>query len=590
MVSEKKKDVAKPWILFALIGLLILFRFLLAAGLGNTINSEAGYDDGWFVNSSYLHSYVTANSAWSMIKSPVYFVFLWFVRKSHIPLWFWSSLLWLAVSGLCWFIMSRLTKNRKILFFGFIFILFCPIAFDYRSGLKIYRSMFMAPWLGLFFESCLLLTMDFWLKKKVPLKSVFWDIGLVSVTYPIAYLSKEDGLWLLAVLIFTVSACLIRIGVEIAEYLRNNRILNDGFSSLLKRNGVLILLLALPFCVSFAANETVRCINEKAFGVRLINSRTEGELAHFASLVYEIDSSKRDSIYWAPNDALFSAIEASPTLKNEPELLKRIYKGSFFDLSKEQIHGDFIPWVILSALADSKTWESGEKTQAFFGQVNDEIEEAFRQGKLKKQEGRFFLTKQAGSRSVEEIFNLWPYMVNTLRGSILLDSYKVTMKPSIDSNSGTFKKAQNTAHEDLFAPANQANQEQLWNNRKIANGIAELIFWIYRIMNPLLLLIGFISWVYLLLNQFRQISGEPKIIYLLSSVFCMIGIWIAYVFVVSWFSEFIFIEDGLDDWARSILTFYTAGGITLQYLTEVFSVLLVFEFFKKLKSTRPLNP
>lgn len=107
--------------------------------------------------------------------------------------------------------------------------------------------MFMAPWLGLFFESCLLLTMDFWLKKKVPLKSVFWDIGLVSVTYPIAYLSKEDGLWLLAVLIFTVSACLIRIGVEIAEYLRNNRILNDGFSSLLKRNGVLILLLALPF-------------------------------------------------------------------------------------------------------------------------------------------------------------------------------------------------------------------------------------------------------------------------------------------------------------------------------------------------------
>lgn len=33
MVSEKKKDVAKPWILFALIGLLILFRFLLAAGL-----------------------------------------------------------------------------------------------------------------------------------------------------------------------------------------------------------------------------------------------------------------------------------------------------------------------------------------------------------------------------------------------------------------------------------------------------------------------------------------------------------------------------------------------------------------------------
>lgn len=47
--------------------------FLLAAGLGNTINSEAGYDDGWFVNSSYLHSYVTANSAWSMIKSPVYF-------------------------------------------------------------------------------------------------------------------------------------------------------------------------------------------------------------------------------------------------------------------------------------------------------------------------------------------------------------------------------------------------------------------------------------------------------------------------------------------------------------------------------------
>lgn len=71
--------------------------------------------------------------------------------------------------------------------------------------------------------------------------------------------------------------------------------------------------------------------------------------------------------------------------------------------------------------------------------MNDEIEEAFRQGKLKsRREG--FPDKTGRQQECGGNFNLWPYMVNTLRGSILLDSYKVTMKPSIDSNSGTFKK------------------------------------------------------------------------------------------------------------------------------------------------------
>lgn len=173
-------------------------------------------------------------------------------------------------------------------------------------------------------------------------------------------------------------------------------------------------------------------------------------------------------------------------------------------------------------------------------------------------------------------------MVNTLRGSILLDSYKVTMKPSIDSNSGTFKKHRILRMKIFLLLLirlirnNSGIIEKLptESQNSFSGFIESWIHFCYWLV--------FISWVYLLLNQFRQISGEPKIIYLLSSVFCMIGIWIAYVFVVSWFSEFIFIEDGLDDWAKHS-DFLYSWGITLQYLTEVFSVLLVFEFLRNLK-------
>ncbi len=569
--------------------LVILLRFLLAAMLGNTINSHAAYDDAWFVNASYLRDYLGSESPWSMIKNPSFFLFLGFVRLSRLPFWFWTSLLWSAAAGLTWPILRRFTKNRILLSAGFIFLLFCPIAFDYRAGLKIYRAAFMAPWLCLFFESCLLLAFECWNNRKISLARFLLALFLMSLTYPAALLAKEDGIWLVCVLGFTVLLCLAGLIFQMFRSSRQNRALGLGQAGSAFLKVLMAASLLLPWGAGRLAEQQIREMNHKAFGVDLINWRTQGEIAKFASLVYQIDSDSRTKDYWAATDALNRAIEVSKTLQSRPALVDKIHHSSFYNLDEEQIAGDFLPWVILSAYQLSGEWTGGADAQTFFAAVNQEIEDAFDQGTLARQKGRFFLTHSAGSRSFEEILQLGPYIRTTLQGSIFLDGYKTSGKPSISDDERTFERARQTTHENLFDEAEKNEHPYLWKNRTFANRISEGIFWFYRIANPLLLGAGFLFWCCQLICWIMKRRTDYSVACLLIAIFCLLGIWFVYIAAVSWFSEFIFREDGITDWAKSILAFYSAGGLTLQYLAELLAAVLIFRTAKAFRKKPAAN-
>ena len=136
-----------------------------------------------------------------------------------------------------------------------------------------------------------------------------------------------------------------------------------------------------------------------------MNTRTKGELEWFVSNIYKIGSENRTPEIWAPFDAIEKAFEASPTLKQYPKLLKCIEKSSWVggNIHKNPISEDFLTWVMRDALVEADMWKSEEQVQQLFKKINEELEQAFKNGTLKTDE-KIQLISSMGGRSLKEMF------------------------------------------------------------------------------------------------------------------------------------------------------------------------------------------
>ena len=121
------------------------------------------------------------------------------------------------------------------------------------------------------------------------------------------------------------------------------------------------------------------------------------------------------------------------------------------------------------------------------------------------------------------------------------------------------------------------------------NKVVSLIFKAYSVLNPLLLGIaaaGFIMAVVRLARKKKNHLGKQDFSIGLGSVltmFAIFGIAFMYAFAIAWFSEFVWIRDGMADW---ILKFYGAGLVPLLSLFYCFGLCLFTRNFAQVLSSR----
>ena len=114
-------------------------------------------------------------------------------------------------------------------------------------------------------------------------------------------------------------------------------------------------------------------------GVYETNTRTSGESGQFVEYIYKIGSNDRTNSVWAPYDAIEKAYQASETLQNHPELIETIYTSNWVggDIKSNPIQGDFLGWVLKDEIYEIGTASNQAEKEAFFGNVNAELSEAF---------------------------------------------------------------------------------------------------------------------------------------------------------------------------------------------------------------------
>lgn len=348
-----------------------------------------------------------------------------------------------------------------------------------------------------------------------------------------------------------------------------------------------LIVLFLPLAIHSGCTHIYKSVNEYYYGVYETNTRTKGELGEFVSNIYKIDSESRTPEIWAPFDAIEKAFEASPTLKQYPKLLRCIEKSSWVggNIHKNPISGDFLTWVMRDALVEADMWKSEEQVQQLFGKINEELEQAFKNGTLKTDE-KIQLISSMGGRSLKEIFQLKEVVIEEYKSLILLKGYEPggTLTQGMIEN--VSDKASFYTNNDLY-PLSQKMSMKRQQEIDMTNSIITVIFKAYAILYPvmcLLTVLGIIvTVIYQLIIWIRNRKVESQKVAIWFIVISLIGISLAYTISIGWFSSFL----DKDSWP-TVLKFYSVGAIPLMILMELMGAYLsisgIKNVFKKKKS------
>lgn len=566
-MDKIKKLLRSPF--FYVIIILAILRIFFGSKVGIYYPSTQGADDHLLARYSMMISHFTMPDFYSMVKTMGYPVFVDAIYFLHIKYSIAVSLIWVIDALFVGYIIYKLSNKKWLSLFAYLYTLFMPMAFELFIGTRMYRNSVIAP-LSLF-VFCILLRKVYSLKNNIKIShEVFFTI-MLSLAFPLTYYLKEDGIWILGCLLLAILLELIYLIIKAKK--KNISI---------KKCIILIILSIMPFIVFEIVTIAYKEVNYKFFGVREIETKSGGELGKFVSNVYKIESKDRTSVIWAPNDAIEKAFEASPTLKEHEDLKQEVLCSQWTDYNCEQpIYGDFLTWVMRSALVNTNLWENEKQVNDMFKQVNKELDEAFKNGKLKK-EDRIQLLSSAGGKTPKEIWNLRGIIFASYRNTIFLTDYQTGIKDSEQDYMWTVEHYAKVTRE-TYIVGNTRNKKEL----KVYSKIIEVIFWIYRIVNPVLFfaltinfIIGLVKFILSIKNKVMKLDIIKYLI-----ILCFFMISFAYTFGISWFTEFLHRYGINNSWQN----YYCVALPILLIFPYLLSVDMICDYIKELKNKKKGN-
>ena len=574
MIEKFLSGINRKDILFlCTIAILLVIRKYLGRLASVLVFPNQLYDDAWFLQSANLNEhFLGIGQPWYllMIKNIGYSVFLFAVKLSGLHYTDVMTLLWFfaAISFIYLFKLVTNIKSHAVYALIFSFILFSPLAFDSVTGIRVYRNGALIPFYFLVLSMMGIIFARHFANHRRPsakLQIVFQLIFGFLFTW--TYYMKEDGLWLLCCLSAILLLCTIKILLQYP--LSSKTCLSQ------------LVILFIPIFVFTSGTIAYKSVNEKYFGLYETNNRTAGELGEFVKNVYKIKSSERTSLVWAPADAIQKTFAASATLNANEKLKYSIMHSRWFgnDIVDHPIKGDFLGWVMLSAFYDSETCSSVKEQEEFLRKVNDEISDAFSEGRLEKDD-KIQLISSMGGRSLDEILALRHILFTqyrtyiTMKGVSYTPSEDCAIKPAPDDPtdySPLISQASQTLNMDL-------NQKNTHVEKNLS--IFKSLFKIYAVLQVLLVIFAFLGIIrgikrILLDKDVHSVAANCSLA-IASSSFMLSLI---YGIAIAWFCEFVFIDI---DWAPK---FYGIGMLPFLSLFEIFGSYLFFHYWRTLKKS-----
>lgn len=564
VVSVMRSSILRHRIAFLMLAILLALataaRLVMSLTLHMWYPWRQGFDDEMLVGQSFRDHYASDNYL-TLAKNPGYGYWIILFSKLGLNADIAQFLLWVAAAVVIGAAMWRLFGSVLLSAGAYLYVLWNPIAFEHWLGTRFYRNSLFPPLLFLLLGLLILLLNAFTPitdRRKTERafaaphhardgerrESVNGTVGYIGfailgvitgAVMCLSYLLKEDSVWLLPMFAFVLLA---KVVLTLCRHTDSGR------------KAIVVLLTLVPAMVFAGGVATSSAINHHYFGVGYLNTRTEGALGGFVNRIYAIDNPDQTPLIWAPESSLEKAIQVSPTLQAQEELLDKLKHSGFVapDIKKNPIQGDFLTWQLRLAIDQSGNWDDEEYVQRLFTNVNSEIDAAFKDGRLKKTE-KTFLTPGMVPRTSKEIERLMSPTLQVL--SWTLDptpQYRVT-----EGSNDTDADPLNTKGLMKLGidPNNPNPQVFSFLTVDKARQISKTLVKIYRIVNYILIVSLLAALVIVVVDVLRRrrTHALPVILAVLLILYAC-----AYGFSVVWFTEYL---------NKDYVTFfYAVGSIT----------------------------
>ncbi len=543
-MQEREKTEINTTLLFAMI-ILAIVRILLSVLMGIWFPAGQIWDDQLMIKYAMLSNHFKVPTYYSVIKNMSYSFLIYFLSYLKLPFPLWLGIFWVMAAFFVYFIVRKLFSGKKaVAFFAYVYTLFLPQAFDAWSGTRLYRTQIIAPFTIV--TICLLIWSIFYAVSTGAKKYV--SLILLGLFFTFTYYIKEDGLWLMACLLFAMLVGFVSILF--------NREARGKVKKLILRG----IELFIPLVFFIVLTLGYKAVNYKYFGVFEINTRTGSEYGKFMANVYKAESENRTRNIWTPADAIVDVFNASPTLMSKEGLLDEVINTPWYetDIYAHPIPGDILAYILRDALHMKGYYTSEKDVLELFKAANKEIDAAYKNGTLKKQKGVIQILSSTGGYTPEEIKGLFEVLGAGFKGAVLLDGYApgigVVSVDEIWDNEDFLEQVENLIHVDYLCDYKVQNAK----SEKCSRIIIPLIK-VYKVINVVLFAVAVLTVVYVLIRFLAGLKSVKtfwqnryRIVLKAMAVCVFFGVAVFYAFSIGWFSSFLF-EEGVN---MLILNYY----------------------------------
>lgn len=575
-ILKKNIPVSRKRFIFIvfLVGVLSVLRLIMSLSLHMWYAWDESFDDQLLMSYTSRDHFFSLDNL-TLAKNAGYSYWLLLVYLLKVPIDVAQFLIWLIAAFVVTVAFYSVFANIFISIFVYLYVLWNPLAFENWLGTRVYRNSLVPPLmfilLGLLIifmnKICPLL---FHKNEKIAdikcskIISFFIISVFLGIVFAFVYIQKEDSIWLLPMYIFCVGYTFISI-------LR--RVSNK------KKKIYLTIISLVPLIMAWGGVTAASSINWVFHGVNVLNTRTEGEIAEFASNVYQIENPDQTTEIWAPVSSIEKAFSASATLQKNPKLLQSIKTVIFAggDINKNPLTGDHFAWQLRFAIDDSMGWNSESEIQAYFKQVNLELEEAFNSGVLQRtnkitlSNSMVPMTSSEITSLIKPTFRAFYWSINPLEQYMVTSSKNDTLNEvrKISSEGNTDKGESDVlfGYRRLGIDPHDPNPEFV--SFSLCQNVANVVTIIYSIVNHLLLIILFVNMVCIIKTKIWRVSSRANII-IFSCL--LLAYSFIYSFIVTWYDQFVESE--------YVTFFYTAGYISPLVVTSFIISLGVLAAFR----------
>ena len=481
----------KSKIINAILVLFIFGRFWLMHSTNWYINFDTYFDSRLeiysaikMINGRWLGDY----DKYTLCKNLSYPIFLATINQLHIsyPIGFCS---FICLSCLLFTkSLKPIIKNNNLRKLIFIILLYNPVGLSYQAAYH-YRNA-LIPWSVLIVIACIF---AIYLRRKESLKAIFpW--ALTGMFFSGFFWNlREDSVWFLPFILAGFLSTIIHLSIDKKK---------------LKPIASFTVIALLPILGIPIWNHVISKINYNHYGIYVTNDRTQSYSAKVLGQLISIDdNSDLDKDVWVSSETIKLAQKASPTI--DKELVLSVFDG----WPKE---GDYSIWALRDSAFYNGYYTDAKSTNELFKKIYKELDEAFKNGTLKKKKG-IQLSNTSGIYTAKEFYQTFPIAFGNFIKHLNYEEYKVnTLEPILGGNTeGEFNLYENLLQIRLRRTEQQLDELHADFTTKIQNDnvikslyhnmfFVNIITNCYNILSPVFFVLGILGLIVMCIDIFKH--------------------------------------------------------------------------------------